>query len=274
LGKRKRVSPEDELLASLALLEERRRPYAELLAGVVGDTLARFPPADGGPLVEIGAGTGLLRAWLPAALAARAVHTDPSARALAGLRARAPEAQVATAAAGRLPFDGGACAGALALCVFDAIHAARGEEAAVAELGRVLAPGARFVHFLDMATLLEAPFEKLAASALVPLPNLFGDPSDHPWPLDVVLVKRDWLAGVLELARRAGHPLPTTFGRFLGAFLGERFDVTDGTNQWKAVASSGPRRRELHGLLLSASALAERHGHPPLRRCPFIRAAI
>ena len=99
-------------------------------------------------------------------------------------------------------------AAVVGLCVFDAVGDA---QAAVAEIARVLAPGGRFVHLLDMATLLEQPFEKLAGSGLVPIPNVFGDPGDHEWPLDIVLLRRDWLANLLRFAAGAGHPFAATF---------------------------------------------------------------
>ena len=92
---------------------------------------------------------------------------------------------------------------------------------AVAEIARVLAPGGRFVHLLDMATLLEQPFEKLAGSGLVPIPNVFGDPGDHEWPLDVVLLRRDWLANLLRFAADAGHPFAATFAPIFAPFLAD-----------------------------------------------------
>ena len=185
-------------MGALELLARRRAPYGELLAAIVGDVLHRFPPGPG-RVVEIGAGAGQLGAWLPPALAARTVFTEPAAVASgagAGARLRA--------AAGALPFASGGVAAVLGLCVFDAIA---DQAAAVADIARVLAPGGRFVHFLDMATLLETPFAKLHASNLVPIPNVFGNPGDHEWPLDLVLLARDWLDTVLGVAARAGHPL-------------------------------------------------------------------
>ncbi len=47
-------------LASLDLLARRRAPYADALAAIVGDVVARFPPLGGQPLIEIGAGAGAL----------------------------------------------------------------------------------------------------------------------------------------------------------------------------------------------------------------------
>jgi SAM-dependent methyltransferase len=249
----------------LELLARRRAPYGELLAGIVGDVLARFPPASGGRrdsgrIVEIGAGAGQLRAWLPPDIAAHTVSTEPSPGAGA--------ADMLRASAGALPFDAGSAAAVLGLCVFDAIV---DQDAAVAEAARVLSPGGRFIHFMDMATLLETPFTKLHASNLVPIPNVFGDPGDHEWPLDIVLLARDWLDGVLAVATHAGHPLAATLNATFAPFLvpAPAFDVTAATDTFKALAASGDRRRVLAASLVTASRLAVAQGHPPVEPLPF-----
>jgi SAM-dependent methyltransferase len=253
-------------LEALELLWRRREPYLGLLAEIVRETLAELPPPEHGPLVEIGAGTGALRACLPPELRARTLHTDPSEAALHALRERAPEAKTRIAPAQSLPLDDGAAAAALGLCVFDALG---DEVGAVAELGRVLAPGRRFFHFLDMATLLEAPFAKLAAGELIPLPNVFGDPAASAWPLDVILVRRDWVEGLLRWAAQARHPLAAAFSGFFGALLARPFDVAHATAVWKAVASNGESRRTLVTLLESAGQASFRAGHPAVEPLPF-----
>ena len=192
----------------------------------MAESLDRFPPVAGKPIVEIGAGTGQLRAWMPPAWRERSIHTDPSESALRLLRDRAPDAKTRVASAHHLPFDDGAVGAVVGLCVFDALP---DETAAVAEIGRVLAPGGCFVHLMDMATLLEAPFAKLAASGLVPIPNVFGDPGDHEWPLDIVLVKRDWLDGLLGLATGIGSPLSAELGGYCRAFFATPFDTNAAT---------------------------------------------
>ena len=260
---------DSELLDALGLLRQRRAPYVGPLAAIVAEVLDRFPLAPHGPIVEIGAGTGHLREWLPAPVRGRVVHTDPSPAALRDLQRRAPEARIALAPAAGLGFADSACAGALGLCVFDAVHAAGGADAAVAELARVLQPGARFVHFLDMATLLEAPLRKLDADGLVPIPNVFGDPSDQEWPLDIVLFQRDWLTGLLALALRSGHPLATTFGLYFGAFLAEPFDAKGAGDLFTAVAANGELRQALASQLASGCQVALQQGYPALAARPF-----
>jgi SAM-dependent methyltransferase len=259
------VKADDELRASLDLLDRRRAPYAGALAAIAGDVLARFPPAGGRPLLEIGAGAGALRGLLPAPLRARVVHSEPS-RAARALRARAPDATVVRAAAEALPVAAGACGAVLGLCVFDAVA---DPQAAAAEIARALAPAGRFVHLLDMATLLEQPFAKLAASGLVPIPNVFGDPGDHEWPLDIVLLQRDWLANLLDFAAGAGHPFAAAWAPIFAPFLAGSFDVAAATNAFKAIAGSGERRRALAAMLTSASRLSVAEGGPPVEPLPF-----
>ena len=254
------------LLGELDLLWQRRQPYGDLLADIVGETFERFSPPSDTPIVEIGSGAGQLRAWLPPAARQRTVHTDPAGAALQALRERLPDAKVRLAAAERLPFADGSCGGVIGLCVFDAIE---DEQAAVAEIARVLAVDGRFFHFMDMATLLEAPFQKLAASGLVPIPNVFGDPGDHEWPLDIVLVKRDWLLDLRDFAVSIGHPLSSAFSGYLRSFLDPPFEVHGATNIFKAIASNGESRRALLTLLESAGRLAHSQGHPAIEPLPF-----
>lgn len=255
-----------ESLEALELLRGRREAYATLLAEIVADTCRDFPVRADGMVLEIGAGTGALRPCLPADLRERTTHTDPSEAALRVLRERAPQARTRVAGAEALPVEEGAAAAVVALCVFDAV-ADRGT--VVREVARVLRPGDRFFHFLDMATLLEEPFAKLAAGGLVPLPNVFGDPADSEWPLDIVLVARDWLTGLLRWATTAAHPLSAAFSGYFGAFLHAPFDVARATSIFKAVASNGDSRRTLVTLLESAGRAAFRAGLPAIEPLPF-----
>jgi SAM-dependent methyltransferase len=258
--------PDADLLGALELLRQRREPYAPLQAQIVGEILDRFPPLAEGPIVEIGAGTGQLREWLPPALRDRLVHTDPSDTALRVLRDRSPQARIRVAPADRLPFDDQSVAAVVGLCVFDALP---DPAAARAELRRVLAPGGRFVHFLDMATLLEAPFAKLAASGLVPIPNVFADPGDHEWPLDIVLLKRAWLEGLLRSSGGVDPPFATELRAYFRSFLAEPFDTNAATGAFKVLASHGDRRRALVVFLELAGRAAFGQGLPAIEPLPF-----
>jgi SAM-dependent methyltransferase len=258
--------PGDELPATLDLLARRRAPYAGPLAAIAGDLLARFPPPNGRAVLEIGAGTGQLRGWLPPALRARMIHSEPSADATHALRARAADAGAVRAVAEALPIAAGRCGAVLGLCVLDAVA----DTAAVAaEAARVLAPGGRFIHLLDMATLLERPFAKLAGSRLVPIPNVFGDPGDHEWPLDIVLLERAWLEDLLRFAADTGHPFAATFGPIFTPFLSTPFDAGAATGAFKAIAGSGQRRRTLAAMLTSAGRAAVAQGHKAVEPLPF-----
>ena len=150
--------------------------------------------------------------------------------------------------------------------MFDAI--ADGD-AAAAEIARLLPPGGRFWHFLDMATLLEAPFAKLHASNLVPIPNVLGDPAEHEWPLDILLLDRDWLAGLLDFSAGIDHPLAIAFAPSFAPFLKERFDADEAARAFKAIASSGDRRHALMSAFVSASRLAISSGYPARKPLPF-----
>ena len=251
---------------SLELLERRRAPYAGPLAAIAGDLLARFPPAGDRPVLEIGAGAGQLRGWLSPTLRARLVHSEPSDAATRTLRARAADATVVRAAAEALPFAARSCGAVLGLCVFDAVT---DTPAAAAEIARVLPPGGRFVHLLDMATLVEQPFAKLASSGLVPIPNVFGDPADHEWPLDIVLLEREWLESLLRFAGDAGHPFADAFTPIFAPFLAAPYNAGEAAGAFKAIAGSGERRRTLASLLASASRIAAAQGHRAVEPLPF-----
>jgi ubiquinone/menaquinone biosynthesis C-methylase UbiE len=263
---RKVAAADAELLRALELLEERRAPYQELLQGIIANTLERFPLEADTPIVEIGAGAGQLGQWLPHSLAARTLHTDPSERALRMLRQRDAKANTRNASAENLPFGPATVGGVLGLCVFDAIS---DEAAVVREAARVLRTGGRFVHFLDMAMLLDAPFAKLAENGLVPIPNVLSDPAEHEWPLDILLIRRDWLLGLLEISKRTAHPFFATFQDYFRAFFAPRFDMSEATTQFKGLGSNSERRNAFMTLLRSACHLAAAEGYPALELLPF-----
>ncbi len=266
---KKRAATGPGLVDALQGLRQLRAPYDDILKSIVGETLGTYPAIPGKPIVEIGAGTGQLRRWLPADVRDQVIHTDPADQALDLLRREAPDARTAVAPAQRLPFTDGACGGALGLCVFDTLHTAAVEDAAVAELARVLAPGAWFVHFLDMATLLDRPFQEFNAHGVVPVPNVFGDPDDHPWPLDIVLFEREWLRQILHFALQIEHPLVTMFGPYFGAFLLQPFDLGEAILRFKSIATNSAVQHALASQIASLFQLAVQQGHPARSAIPF-----
>ena len=157
--------------------------------------------------------------------------------------------------------------------MFDAVADA---QAAAAEIARVLAPGGRFVHLLDMATLLEQPFAKLAGSGLVPIPNVFGDPGDHEWPLDIVLLR----------ARLAGEPAALRGRRRPSVRRGVRADLRAvpapaavrrrrGRDE-RVQGDRGQRRAAAHAggaADVGQPPVGRARATAPSSRCPFTPAA-
>jgi SAM-dependent methyltransferase len=157
--------------ALLDRLGRVRAPWDALTRRVVRAVVAKFVPS--GPLVEVGAGGGQLRPWLPPDRAAEATHTDSSAPFLDVLRSRFPDARVAPAEVTALPFPDGSLAGVLGLCVLDTLPDLA---AARDEFRRVLRPGGSVVHVLDLATSPGGAFAELIAGGELPLPNFARDP--------------------------------------------------------------------------------------------------
>ncbi len=249
------ASSDPDLLPQLTLLRERRSPYTTLLRDVIRESCELHLEPVELPVVEIGAGDGQLREWLPEALSARVLHTDPSDDALLALKSGFPKAKTLTTTAESLPLDDASAAAVLGLCSFDAVS---DPATTTRQIARVLAPGGVFVHFLDMSTLLERPFQKLRASRLVPIPNVLSDPGDHIWPLDVVLVDASWLKRALKLARRGGVLVPTFFKRYVESFLGGTSSFAEALTRFKRMASDPKQRTALLSFLSELGGLRAR----------------
>lgn len=160
--------------ALLDHLERARKPWDAPVRRAVTAVLARFLPSPAASLVEIGAGGGQLRDWLPRELLSATTHTEPSEPFLSALRDRHPEAKVVRADAVQLPFADGSASAVLGLCVVDAVP----DLAAVRdECRRVLRPGGGVVHFLDLSTNPDAAFAELIAAGELPLPNFAAEPT-------------------------------------------------------------------------------------------------
>src|SRR4051794_3463820 len=121
--------------------------YAEQIVPMAAQHLA-----GASSVLDVGTGEGQL-ARVAAAAGARVVGVDPSWAQLveAGRRAGGPAYVKGEAVA--LPFPAGAFDAALACLVFEHIE---GVDAAIAEVGRVLRPGGRFLFFLNHP-LLQVP---------------------------------------------------------------------------------------------------------------------
>ncbi|WP_439625790.1 class I SAM-dependent methyltransferase [Gemmata sp.] len=180
-----------------------RQPWDALVRRVVRAVLKRYLPDPSGALVEIGAGGGQLREWLPDDVAAAVTHTEPSGPFVRAFRERYPDATVIVADAASLPFDAGSVSGVLALCVLDTLP----DLASVrAELARVLRPGGVVAHVLDLSTSPDALFPELIAGGELPLTNFARDPA---------------LLDVLTPAQRAALPAADDFDEVLAVRWGE-----------------------------------------------------
>jgi SAM-dependent methyltransferase len=117
--------------------------------------LAAHHLAGATAVLDVGTGEGQVArlAASTTVAAPRVVGVDPSSAQLAVARQRAGGPSYARAAAGALPFRAGAFDAVVACLVFEHIDDADG---ALAEVGRVLRPGGRFLFFLNHP-LLQAP---------------------------------------------------------------------------------------------------------------------
>lgn len=213
--------------ALLDHLARVRKPWEALTRRIVRATLAKFLPAPPGPVVEIGAGGGQLRDWLPPELAADITHTEPSGPLLESLRAQYPEARAIQAEATALPFATGTVGAVLGLCVFDTLS----DLAPVRdELARVLRPGGVVIHFLDLATSPDCLFPELIAGGELPLTNFARDPAllevltdEQKAQLppagdfdEVIAVKWEPFRAFVGMLEAARHPLVANLGPYVG----------------------------------------------------------
>ena len=155
------MAPNSPLRASLDLLARRRAPYAGPLAAIAGDVLARFPPAGDRPVLEIGAA----RASCAAGCRPRCARASFTASRRTPRRARcagAPATRPSCAPPRRRCRSRRGRAAPSSACACSTRSPTRRRRPPRSRA--CCAPGGRFVHLLDMATLLERPFAKLAGS--------------------------------------------------------------------------------------------------------------
>jgi SAM-dependent methyltransferase len=211
--------------ALLDHLARVRAPWGAPVARVVRAAAARFVPTRPGTVIELGAGGGQLLEWLPPALAAEMVLTEPSEPFVRALRARHPNARVLQANADALPVRDGELRAAVALCVFDTL---RNLAAVRDELHRALRPGGAVLHVLDLATSPDGLFPELIAGGEVPLTNFARDSAllevltdeqrgalPEAGEFDEVLAVR-WepFHALLKLLAATGHPLLSRLGPY------------------------------------------------------------
>lgn len=254
-----------------------RQPWDALTRRVVRTTLAKFLPSPTAPLVEIGAGGGQLREWLPPELAADATHTEPSEPFVRALRERHPGANVIRAEASALPFEAESVDAVLALCVFDTLP----DLASVRdELRRVLRPGGAVVHFLDLATSPDCLFPELIAGGELPLTNFARDsallevltdtqksllpPADE---FDEVLaVKWEAWKAFVGMLEQAKHPLAAQLGPYSGLNHPGALDPERLARGFMSASADPARLLALNRALLALTLSARQMGREwPLR---------
>ena len=252
-SKKRRPAPEDRAaLHQLSKVRRQRQPFERLSRKIIGKTLARHLPASG-LVVEIGMGDGQLRERLPEAILPRVVHTEPQAAASRDFRQRYPDAKVLQASAEHLPFSDGEVSAVVGLCVLDVLK--DGPELA-SELRRVLAPGGRLIHWLDMSTTLDEVFAALAGTELIPLPNVFTDPMAEAWPEDMFLLPRAELALIAEVLATRSQALSRPLRQYLAVFSRVPFERGLAIAEFVQLQESSDIRSALRAMFRTAYELA------------------
>ncbi len=254
-----------------------RHPWDALTRRIVRAIIARYLPPASRTLVEIGAGGGQLREWLPPELAAVTTHTEPSEPFLDAFRVRYPDAKVVAADAEKLPFAAGSVSAVLALCVLDTLP----DLATVRnELHRVLRPDGVLIHFLDLATSPDTLFPELIVGGELPLTNFARDqgllsvlPESKKALLpqaddfdEVLAVRWDALVSFVGMLAKANQPIVADLGPYANLHQPGGFDPDRFAQEFMAVSADPARLFALNKALLSLTLTAHQMGREwPLR---------
>lgn len=267
----------------LSRLDIARQPWESASRRIVTAVLNRFLPRLDGPIVEIGAGDGQLRRWLPPMILHRVTHSEPSATFLDALTRRHPDATTLQADAATLPFPDRSVSAILGLCVLDAVP----DLSAVRdECRRVLSTGGMLIHFLDLSTNPDAAFAELLAGGETPLPNFTQEPGlleECPATMRSRLPQTDEfdeilaadglsLARTLAALRAARHPLVEKLGDFGRLHEAGRLDPLLHGQAYMRARAEPDASRELSRALLASSQKADEIGCPLRLRGVSLRA--
>jgi SAM-dependent methyltransferase len=264
-GDAAKASPWASRLASTAL---RRAPYAPLYEQLLAALLAG-PSSPGAVTLELGAGAGQLRTWLPATATAGWLHTDPDDEALRQLGRRFPDARTTRASAESVPVAAESVDTSVGLCVLDVVTDL--EQVAREQL-RVLEPGGRFVHLLDLTTALDQPLAELFAAGCLALPNLLSDPTEQRWPADLLLAQRRPFQRLFELMLAGGNPRAVLFRDLFAPFFREPFDAHAAARAFLTLSSSPELRAHLLCFMIDAEGTALDVGLGQMQTVPLSSA--
>jgi hypothetical protein len=190
------------------------------------------------------------------------IHTDLSEHLVRGLLEKYPDARAQAASVYRLPFEPESVDVVLGLCAFDSFpdHARASHE-----IGRVLRVGGRFIHFLDAATNIEPVLIQLVNAGRLALPNFFADIAlrrpdlvdvAHVGHLiqpyhDVLSVPLAQFTAVLEMLKRAAHPMVAMLERYLSVFSRQPFAVLPAARAFVELTSTPDVGRPMNQALMS-----------------------
>jgi SAM-dependent methyltransferase len=260
---------------ALESLGQKRRPFEHLLKEIVASVLhaeaprpvlqlsgAQLDAPNAEAWLEIGCGLGQLRGLLPSEVLPRVIHTDLSEHLVRGLLDKYPEARARAASVNQLPFEDASIDAVLGLCVFDSFpdHARASHE-----IGRVLRPAGRFIHFLDAATNIEPVLIQLVNAGRLALPNFFADIALRRPDLvdmarlghliqpyhDVLSVPLAQFSVVVEMLQRAGHPMASMLQRYTSVFQQRPFAVLPAARAFVELTSTPEAARPMNQALMS-----------------------
>ncbi len=248
----------------LSAVDSRREVYRPCLAALAQGVFDEFV-AGRRQVWELGAGLGTLARWLGPERLKHVVLTDPESRLVESIQERGFGRPVLQASAEHLDATSGSLDAVLALCVFDIV---RDLSAVVAEISRVLRPGGRVVHLLDMTTNLTKPVADAFAGGLVPVPNVFFDPCVDAFPSDLVLLDGMTLKSLRRKLRSVGHHWERAFGDYCALYSKRPFSGQAAASTLRRLINHSEERTLFERLSREADQLAAQRGWARLSGTP------